>query len=119
MEKQFMFSWLKRRQRKEYAMLFYQNDAALNYLQGYFQNDQNALTWVRSALEKNRKLAMETSGGQASLNVDQLDWLLRTNKEAHRMYDTTFGATAENFDKAHAPLEGWNAYFREQYRYES
>lgn len=107
-----MFGWFRRRQRREIAKLLYQNDAALTYLQGYFSADRDVHTWVRSALEKNRKLAVATSGGQELLNGDQLEWLLQINKEARRLYDATVGAIVGSVDSVHSPPEGWSAYLK-------
>lgn len=107
-----MSGWLERRRHREAAKLLCQNELALSYLRGYFQNDHTVLAWINGALKRNRELERATFEGWGSLSTDKLGWLLQANKEARRPYSTTVGSSVEGFDRAHTPMEGWRVYFK-------
>lgn len=108
-----MFGWLKRRQIKEQLKLLYQNNSAVSYLLGYFDEKQDVEVsgWLRQVEKQLQAVAGATAGGREAGKPEELQWLLETNRKLRKLYEGSFGARLASFDKSHSPAQGWHAYF--------
>lgn len=107
-----LFKWVIKKRLREQLKLFYQNEGAIAYLLGYFQDtgDERLLSKLRRMEKENRRI-WASVGSRELCSLEDTEFLLKTNKELRRLYDQTAGSMLESFDEANKPLLGWDEYF--------
>jgi hypothetical protein len=102
-----LFSFFKKRVRREHAKLVCQSYLAIPYLSGFhFGGDDRVL-------RENWELIKFGYQYGDILSREQAKSMLDFNMDLRRMYDPHSALMGKSFDEAFSPILGWNSFFNE------
>jgi hypothetical protein len=110
-------AWLKFKRFKEQHKLLHQNYKATTFLSAYFSGENYEEKEVVKLCEEIGKRANglgKKAYSVALLPVEDLEVLIKDNRDMRRLYDSTATSRIRSFDKAFRPILGWERYYKDK-----